>query len=82
MNPGHAIGMSSGSAASGFGESVTNDNRHIINAAPHDQGFGDANGNAVHVGAHLFVHAQDGGIGLVPTRNRAVTIVWSSCVLE
>ena len=38
-------------------------NRHIINAAPNDEGFGDAHGNTVHPGTQLFMHAQDGVFG-------------------
>ena len=36
------------------------DDGDIVDAAPHDQGLGDANGDAVHVGAHFLMHAQNG----------------------
>ncbi len=36
------------------------EDRHVIDAAPDDQWLGNADGNAVHVGADLLVHAQDG----------------------
>ncbi len=35
------------------------DDRHIVDAAPDDQGLRNADGDAVHVGAHFLMHAQD-----------------------
>ena len=39
------------------------DDRHIVDAAPDDQRLRDADRDAVHVGAHLLVHAQDRFVG-------------------
>ena len=54
-----------GPALGGFrlGRNRQADDGDIVDAAPHDQGLGDANGDAVHVGAHFLMHAQNRFVG-------------------
>ena len=52
--------------------------RHIIDAPPDDQRLGNTNGDAVHIGPHLFMHAQDrrvrGGAHVEPCSDHRAVI--------
>ncbi len=59
-DPGQVVG---GDAVNtGLRRQGQGDNRHIINATANDQRFANANRDAVHIGADLFMRAQDGAV--------------------